>query len=424
MATKSPTSSPPALRSRSLRFSWSALKYVLSSTVAAIVGIMFANPIWSWWSGPSSYKIYVVGDFRSSSGGSVQIRNGFLERGQPAVRIDGVPIEIEMRDDEGDPRLAEAISSEISKSNDALLVVGHFSSTQTKAALPNYLTKANPPIPVVLASETNPYLYGTSGSNSGEEYFLPVLRLPPTDDRQAADAAEFALSRGAAAFWVIEDSENPVYSKYLAGEFIRHVQNRRGSVVFWSSNTPPPSWDTFKALKPNCIFFAGTASNALILIRQIRTYANSASVQMPMIVLSDSAVDRDVLASGGADIDNTYLIYPWLAKEFANGQDGSKVIGRDARLVVDAILDEAIQKHAQLRKQHNWLGYSLRSLVGIHRCQDARATVDSVIRRSMQERTKYLLSSGRQAQFSPQLTNDLAAFHIWKAHAGSFEDVQ
>jgi branched-chain amino acid transport system substrate-binding protein len=177
-------------------------------------------------------------------------------------------------------------------------------------------------------------------------------------------------------------------------------------------------------LKPNCIFFAGTASNALILIRQIRAFAKSALMPAPMVILSDSAVDKNILASGGTDIDGTFLIYPWLAKEFATDQDGTKVIGRDARLVVDTLLEESSRKHAQIRKGHGWLGYSLRTMFGMHRAKDARNTIDSVIQRSMQDGTRYALSGDRKAQFTSKFKNEVASFHIWRVEAGRFQDVQ
>lgn len=414
---------PKTLKHKSISASKAIFKYVLSSVGGAILFIIVANPITQWWSGPTSYKVCLVGDFRPGQEGGRYIQEGFLEKGiLSKFKVDGVPVEMEVRDDEGDPQVAVSISDELSGADDILLVVGHLSSTQTKAALPNYLRKAIPPIPVVLASETNPYLYPRRGNQS--EVF-PLLRIAPTDDRQAADAAAFAVKQGATTFWIIEDDENPVYSKYLASEFIRNVQDQRQNVIFWARKESVPSFETFRALKPSCVFFTGSASNALILIRQLRAFSKVGSIPMPMVLLTDSAVDQSLIQQGGADVEGVNAIYPWPASDFANGNEGFKTIGRDARNVVERLLEDVSKQYSTLRKERAWFTHWIRSTLRIHKTSDARDTAVAVVEQSFQTKKPYPLSTGgRIAKFSAETRNEQAKFHIWKIQDGKFKDTE
>jgi ABC-type branched-subunit amino acid transport system substrate-binding protein len=400
------------------------VKQVLGWIGAAVVFIMIANPITHWWGGPTAFKVYLVGDFRAEQQAARQIRDGFLLKGNPAVKIDGLPVEIEVKDDEGDASRAAAVAEEVVTAGDAVLVVGHLSSTQTKIALPIYLTKAHPSIPVLLAAETNPYLYSPATPKTIPSPIVPVLRIPPTDERQAFEAAAYATARGAKTFWVIEDSENPVYSKFLSAEFMRRVQEKKQSVVFWANNSNLPSIDTFRALRPHCIFFSGSASNALILIQQIRAFARSASIPMPMVILTDSAADPILLANGGAEVEGINLIYPWPAKEFSNGSDGFVSVGKDARTVVEALVDELSRRYTAIQKERGAYAQSIRSLLRIRDVEDARESLHFVIDRVIRERTVFQLGGQRKAIFTQNMKNDLSRFYIWEVREGKFVDVQ
>src|SRR5581483_684557 len=218
-------------------------KFIIPGLVGIVVSVGLLGRVTDWWRGPGAYKIYIVGDFRPSFQATKEVRQGFAEGGDPRTRIDGVPLSIEQRDDSGDPARAAEVASELSGRDDTLLVVGHLVSTQTEAALPYYLRKAKPQVPVILVTETNPNLMPPGTTN--ERY--PVLRLSPLDNKQAEQAADFAQRKGARNFWVVEDTSNPTYSRYLALEFIKQVQSRGNRVLLWSNNMMVPSADTLKA---------------------------------------------------------------------------------------------------------------------------------------------------------------------------------
>src|SRR5579885_1338974 len=111
-----------------------------------------------------------------------QIKAGFLNGGNGGLTLNGAAIQFEALNDLGEPSNAQRIAADLAARDNTLLVVGHISSTQTKQALPAYLQKARPPIPVILTTETNPHLLPPKIS---DEIYYPVFRLSPTDDAQA-----------------------------------------------------------------------------------------------------------------------------------------------------------------------------------------------------------------------------------------------
>src|SRR5262249_4195664 len=159
--------------------------------------------------GPDSYKVYIVGNLQREDSVAQQIYTEFTAEGDLKT-IDGTPIEVTLKDAQGDPTQARQIAAKIAVKNDTLLVIGHIGSTQTKAALPVYLA-ADPPVPVILTTETNPNLTPPKLSNTKR---FPILRLSPNDAQQARSAAKFMEKAGAKAIWVVENVDNPVYSSY------------------------------------------------------------------------------------------------------------------------------------------------------------------------------------------------------------------
>ena len=169
---------------------WKILRnWVVLPLLGALLGAMLIGRIIDWVIGPKTYKIYVVGNFEDG-GAAASIWDG-ISKGGSLGKIDGIPVELEKGNDFGDPLSAQRISIDLASRNDLLAVVGHFASTQTKAALPAYLRTANPPIPVILTTETNPNLLPPKPR---ETIYDPVFRLSPTDDDQASKAAAFAIA--------------------------------------------------------------------------------------------------------------------------------------------------------------------------------------------------------------------------------------
>ena len=390
-------------------------KWIVLPLLGALIGVMVIGRVTNWVIGPRAYKIFVVGRFDDEAPRQIW---GGLSEGESELRtLDGVKLEMERVDDLGDPLNARRIASAIGHRSDALLVVGHIYSTQTKEALPAYLQESDPPVPVILTTETNPNLLPPKVSKS---VYYPVFRLSPTDDAQAEMAAQFAISQGATAFWVVEDVSNPVYSSYLAQEFIRQVQQRRNRVLLWSTTLSIPSAESIRALKVDWVFFAGNWPNALILIQQLK--AMFAGGKMPGILLSDGSMDQQFIDTGGSDVDGVYLTHPLTAKRYAISNYG--IYGKDAAKLVAQMVEETDHRLSDLAGKQGGIGYLVRRILGLRRVRDARNALIAYMEEAVRTGHQFDLTDGGRCQFKDDGTQVNTTFHVWKVNGTEFGDVR
>ena len=390
-------------------------KWIVLPLLGALIGVMVIGRLTNWVTGPKTYKIYVVGKFDDEA--PRQIWGGLSDGSSQLRTLDGVNLELEKVDDLGDPLNARRVASEISRRSDALLVVGHIYSTQTKEALPVYLQEANPPVPVILTTETNPALLPPRVKKGT---YYPVFRLSPTDDDQADKAAQFAISQGATTFWVVEDISNPVYASYLAQEFIRQVQQRRNRVLLWSNTLSIPSAESIRALKVNWVFFAGNWPNALILVQQLR--AMFAGDKMPGILLSDGCMDQQLIDTGGSDVDGVYLTHPLKAKTYAISNYG--IYGKDAVKLVAQMTDDTDHRFSSLAGKQEGLGYFFRRILGIRRVSDARNALIAYMEEAVRTGHEFDLTGGERCQFKDDGRRVNTTFHVWTVNGTEFGDVR
>ena len=389
-------------------------KWIIFPMIGALIGVMVIGRMTNWLLGPKAYKIYVVGRFDDES--PRQIWGGLSDGSSQLGTLDGVHLELEKVDDLGDPLNARRVASEIAHRSDALLVVGHIYSTQTREALPVYLQESDPPVPVILTTETNP---GLLPPRVKKGIYYPVFRLSPTDDDQAERAVEYAISQGATSFWVVEDISNPVYSSYLAQSFIRQIQQRHNRVLLWSNTLSIPSADSIRALKVNWVFFAGNWPNALILVQQLR--AMFAGDHMPGIMLSDGCMDQQLIDTGGSDVSGVYLTHPLKARTSAISNYG--IYGKDAVKLIAQMAEESDNRFSSLAGQHGGLGYFFRRILGLRRVSDARNALIAYMEESVRTGHEFDLTGGDRCQFRDDGTRVNAAFHVWTVNGTEFADV-
>jgi ABC-type branched-subunit amino acid transport system substrate-binding protein len=389
-------------------------KWIVLPLLGALISAVVIGRVVDQLLGPSSYKVYLIGHLsESETAGIASAFSGELPK------INGVPVEIKQLDDSGDPDTAERISLHLASLNDTLLVVGHLESTPTQKALPAYLQIAEPPIPVILTTETNPNVLPPKPADGT---YYPAFRLSPTDDSQAKKAADFALSQGATAIWVVEDVSNHVYSKYLAHEFVRQVhQHPSAKVLLWSTNYNIPPAYAVSALGINWVFFAGEWQDALVLIRQLRAMPQTHKVN---ILLSDWCVDGKLIEDGGSDVENVYLTHA-LSPTVYN-QEHYAVYGKDAFQLVKQLLVDGDQQFDQLaRKGGNKTAYLLRRVLGLRRVGDARRTLAYLMEASVLQRRAFSLTGGTgeaQAVFNGDGTRIDAAFQVWQIRNHAFSN--
>lgn len=388
------------------------IKWFIFPLVAMLLGAMFIGRIVNAVMGPKTYSVYVVGNYGDP--GSKQVIQGFMNEGN-FNSIDGVPVVAKQIDDRGDPDNARRVASNLASQPDTLMVVGHILSTETKAALPAYLS-AGPPVPVILTTETNPDLFPPKTDGDA---FYPVYRLSPDDDMQAGEAAKFAIDHGARSFWVVEDSSNPVYSGYLARKFISDVhQEARAKVLLWSTNLDIPPPEAIKALKVDWVFFAGFWENALILIRQLK-----AILPTYHVLLSDYCMDQALINQGGSDVNGVYLTFQLAPGSYDAKGSGYAVYGIDAHKLVSQLLREVDDQKtfSRLATQADKHGYWLRKFLGIRRVKDARNVLDLRMKEDAAS-VKHVFDLGEGSVHFGYDDGIIttASFHVWQITNGRF----
>ncbi len=393
---------------------------VTGAAVGAFLALVIGARVTNYFSGPENYKIYVIGQLEVDS----DIKDLFeaIKEGEvPGVSIDTKSVKIEKRDDKGDPHDAEQIAQEIAARNDTLLVVGHVFSTQTQAALP-YYRGAQPPIPVILTTETNPNLLPKRVSAGS---CPPAMRLSPTDDDQAIRVASFAAEK-AKNFWVVADIANIVYSRYLTAQFVTKITDQGKRVVLQSTSYNVPPLETLKAHNIDGVFFAGDRVDALILIRQIRAltaqHVFPTAPHGPVIILSDWAVDNSLLTLGGKEVEGVFLTHPLTAEDYSDRTKGYSAYGRNAITLVQNLIREADREFSRNRRDQDRFYWRKRARK-MHRVGDARAVLDEVMQQCV-ARPGLNGTTDCKYQRDADGKEENGFFHVWQAKGGHFKTVE
>jgi hypothetical protein len=391
----------------------------ISSLTALVVVAPFAAWIGGWFTGPSSYKIYFVGD--SKQAGVLESWRG-IKSSLSDEQIDDIRVETIQVD--AAPDDAEEVSKTIVGKDDTLLVIGHFSSTASSHALNHYML-ADPPIPVILPIESNPALDVRDSSRA----YAPLFRLVPTDDLQAEEAANFAEETGAKRIWVIEDTEtNPIYTQYVAAQFIRLIQDKydeksylvdyceeRGNLANdcdtvrkWASDhyharvvlrttlLAPPSREVVKSLNIDFVFFVGQEENCLLIANELGDFFKETDKKPTLLAAKGCEKRLDKLSN--AKIERTYTINHVSASDFYDrGYAGRP--GKEAGLILKDIFDRVRQSRSSLSEVFDKGFFSaVRFIFKWHRAPDVRLALASEMERSI-EKTTFSIDSGASEKY-------------------------
>jgi Periplasmic binding protein len=392
---------------------------IFSPFLTSIIGLVIITRLTGLFAGPDNYLIYFVGPLGGDTS-LVKMENIF--RKAAARSINGVPVKFEAIDDSGDPSIAQSIATRLASSGDTLMVVGHVLSSTTKEALPIYM-KADPQIPVILTTETNPQILP---ARADPDQDFPVFRLSPTDDDQALSAYEFAKAQHGEKFWVVEGSDNPVYTKYLASKFLEDAQSNSTKVLLLSSMINPPAAQTVEQLRVQWVFFAGNWQGALTLIREVRALHLS-SIHF---ILSDGCANAELLKYGGKDVEGAYVMHQLTAKEFNDPrpdeiQDDNHGYGLYATYaleIIDRLLKKADQRFSELARHEVGFSYMVHETLRMHRVSDARKVLIKCMNRSMG--TPFRMSNGEEFRFRKDATREGARFNVWQIKKNRFQDLE
>ncbi len=403
--------------------SWNTLKsqapVILSKAIAAVLlvvlGVTVEDQFKDWWIGPKTYKVYLVGSL--TDGPTQRIFRGFEKQHELLTpTIAGVPVEAEVVDDLGTADGARQVSRLIAARNDALLVVGHVMSTDTKAALPNYV-QASPPLPVIATRETSPDLTMCCRAVSG---LCPIIRMSPTDTDEARDLVAYAVAQGKRRFLVVAGDVNAEYALPLA-HLIQNAINATGKALvndfFPSRSQIPPQ--RLVGGNYDCILVSGEPGDAISLMTRIKEeFSKVNGAQEPLVILSDASFDRTLLAAGNSQLMQGVLLTYQLGH---NDEDQPyHTYGLDAFDLVNSLVSQA---NGRIMANNVTWGFRLRRAINMHRVTDARDIVLAALRDFTQHHASLLSSSGEDYSFDSNGSRLNGRFHMWKVSGTTFVDI-
>ncbi len=414
---------------------------VLTLITAVIVGraTNLINPLFN---GPEEYKVYVVGGNANRSEDFAAHFWDTFESSWSDVKIHGKPVTTEYKEDRWNEETAAEIARKISSSKDAIMVVGHFSSSTSKVALKAYMN-ADPPIPVLLTTETNPDLIPEElRSNHEIVKKLPIYRLWPTDIQQANSIAKYSAASKSENVWVVEDHwTNPLYSHFLAEQVVAGLQSQKllgVNVVLWSLNENLLSKQTLLDLGIDSIIFVGVATNALIFVSQINQLYCKDKGQpdcpgKPKMFLTDAALELEVIQNSISAFEGIYFTHPELVtcKPIGENKNSTTLlridyIAGDAALIAKQIIKEA-EKYIKPPLY--------RKILGIQSVEDIRKAIIVAMNNSkFQDEDnpgKHFNRVPRpnetdtvQYHFDKEGINKDASFQLWQVKKGQFNLVE
>jgi len=416
-------------------------EFVSSHFVIPLIALLFITPILasaaSWFIGPSSYKVYFVGDFNlqfvRASWNAIQ--SVFVDQ-----RIDNISVEL-VKVDAGLPESA-AVSRMIASQDDTIFVVGHFSSTASSHALYNYML-ADPPIPVILPVESNPEL----GIRDSSRAYAPVFRLVPTDKIQAESAADFAEEAGAKRIWVIEDTRsNPLYTGYVSSQFIRLIQDKYGEkdylvscernkdsrsgcatteertsgsfharVVLRTDVLSPPSLDIIKVLDVDFVFFVGHEENCILVADTVHDIFTKLNRHMSF--LAARGCELYLTKKSNVITAEAYMTHH-VSSSFFFSPDYSGRPGKEAGLILKQIFAGVRQSRMSWNSIYEMgLLKAARLLLNWHRASDVRLALASEMEKSV-ERTAFAIEGvpGERYELTFRKNGDVIGknLYVWR----------
>lgn len=250
-----------------------------------------SSPILIGFSGQLTGKISDIG---------VQARNGVqlaVETVNASGGINGRRLELIVKNDGNSPEQAVRVDQELIDAG-VVAVIGHFTSTQTMAALPLFNKNK-----VVLLSPTTstPLLTGK------KDYFFRTILDNSHQSKELAHYARSALD--IRTVMAMADKDNSDYSIPFIDSFKKMFEKEGGKILsiltFSSSN--PSGWDyaiqELMRLKPQALLLACSAYDAVSIAQRVR-----ASKLDTQILSGGWAYTNYLLYWGRRDVEGMYFV--------------------------------------------------------------------------------------------------------------------
>ncbi|MCM2303631.1 MAG: branched-chain amino acid ABC transporter substrate-binding protein [Elusimicrobia bacterium] len=212
------------------------------------------------------------------------------------------PVEVVVLDDKADPFEAAAAARRAVDDPAVFAVIGHMTSGCAIEAARVY---AQAPLAMITPSATATQLtFQQDGPGWGGERV--IFRLPPSDDVQAAYAADYAVNRLSLRRFVLVHDRTP-YGLGLAEAF-RGALDRRGGKALGFEPVSRGDKDfaavvrTITEERPEAVFFGGLYMEAGLLLNQLRAAGWSGT-----FLSGDGAKNPELFATAGPAVDGAYF---------------------------------------------------------------------------------------------------------------------
>ena len=220
-------------------------------------------------------------------------------------------IQIEGKDDRGDPERAAELAEELRRNPRVLAVIGHATSGTTLHAVWRYNQAG---IPIIMPIATSPELmYHPKKTGLEEHRFRNVFRLLPSDDKGQAPAVTHLIRKlGLKKVYLINDATTGAweYSRPLRESlepYIRKEVLNKLTEVQRETTDFTKLASSIQAQNADSVVFCGYATTALELLGGLdQIYAGVSREKRPTIILTDGCLIPDLDAKGF----NLYLTFP------------------------------------------------------------------------------------------------------------------
>lgn len=199
----------------------------------------------------------------SSSAVGEELSNGAalaVKLANESGKLEGKTIKLVVRDDKGDSKEAATISSEFAENSNIVGVVGHYFSSSTLAAAPNY-NKGK--LPAIAAGSSAPAV-----SEAGEY----VYRVVMSDQEQSKSIAQWSIDMGLQKVAIVY--ENDDYGAGLKDNYAAAFEALGGEIVDTETFTSGQTKDfstiiaTLKSLNVEGVVLACSDCDAPLILSQ------------------------------------------------------------------------------------------------------------------------------------------------------------
>lgn len=228
----------------------------------------------------------------------VQIRNGVklaLDAANRSGGINGQPIELIVKDDQGIQKVAQQVDRELIKAG-VVAIIGHVTSQQSLAGL-----SVTQPADVVLLSTTS-----TSAELTGKDDLF--FRIVGNNERDTRALAKQIQEQGIRKIAVIYDENNASYSRTYVETFASSFTELGGNItaILDFSNINQPDFisilEQARASEPEGLLLVASAVNTAFLTQKARVLGWGIQ-----IFSSDWAYSEAFLQNGGQAIEGVEM---------------------------------------------------------------------------------------------------------------------